>query len=146
MLCLLEDMEEFAISARNKIKLKHEGSFVPQLLCGDLNSMPCSSVMAILKYHTVADSILTGQTLWTIPADLEPKKQQLYEQVWNRMLNKRQDFLNTLGTFRNAYQNYNSPNKSTTSMTPGEFATYIFPKYTNYTANFKGTLDHIIYN
>ena len=85
----------------------------------------------------------SGKAIWTVPEDCEPRKREYYTMVWERLLSKRSGFLETIGSFKNAYQNYN---EKVNIDDKAERHTQSFPKYTNFTKNFTGTLDHIMFN
>jgi endonuclease/exonuclease/phosphatase family metal-dependent hydrolase len=81
------------------MKLKHENSLLPTIICGDFNSMPSSSGLSVLQYDKMAEQMLSGKAIWTVPEDIHPRKREYYAMVWDRLLSKRAGFLETLGSF-----------------------------------------------
>lgn len=128
------------------------GSPLPVILAGDFNSQPISSALSTIY----AEDIILGEpnekqtqnaSTFRVPADCGEREKEIYQRVQKWVTRKKQSrqLMPLYGKMRSAYENYQCPpNKITADerLTRDE----TFPSYTNYTVNFKGTLDHIFYN
>ena len=72
-----------------------------------------------------------------------PEKRAAYLKVHKRLKRKREGSIFTQG-LRTAYENYRKPDEQTDAESVTRMET--MPSYTHRKANFKATLDHLIYN
>jgi len=87
---------------------------VPQIICGDFNSVASSSATALFQYGKLNEAILNGEIMWTVPKDADPQHKEFYAIIWNRMMKRRAGFMEVMGSFKNAYANYRNVPKDET--------------------------------
>ena len=72
-------------SSNEYSELKTENCTFPMILCGDMNSMPSSSVMSILDSNsaiTTIDGSNKNET-WSMPKDVSDQTKKYYLKNWN---------------------------------------------------------------
>ena len=115
------------------------GDDVPVILGGDFNAQPISSVMSLMHDEDIVNGDPEkNPNLFQIPNNIDAGKIQYYRLIADkyqrsRHANELAPLVNNLDSVYNKYR-------------PGTTRTEQQPDYTNYTSNFKGTLDHIFVN
>ena len=121
-------MEQIAVYLR-----ENEPKFgkLPVILCGDFNSFPVSSVGSIMRNQDILNE---NGTHWKL-SDCKSKNQKpKFKKVIKAFADK--NLSPVLGTLTSAYDHYSK----------GMDANSCNPPFTNYTLQFKATLDHIFFN